>query len=185
MMSHHAKRLMEMISDRIMVDLADASFLRAQASSKIAEMIDRQRQVSRLGFANGLAIVDGLDQGEEIELLFDPVGDAQECLRALRRRGAAPSLPGGMRGIERQFDILRGGTGNRANHMTVDRRNILEFLTLDRGNPCAANKIVIMRSDRDLIGDVGQNLIDHACLPEFFQSPRRFPALPGFPGILG
>jgi hypothetical protein len=28
-----------------------------------------------------------------------------------------------------------------------------------------------MRPDRDLIGDVSQNLVDHVCLPEFFSGP--------------
>jgi hypothetical protein len=84
-------------------------------------LIDRQRQICGLGFANGFAIVDRLDHGEEIELLLDPVGNAQKDLRALCRRGASPGLPRSMRGIERQFDIVGGGAGNRANRMTIDR----------------------------------------------------------------
>jgi hypothetical protein len=98
-LAHHAERLMEMISDRIMVDLGETSFLGADAAGEIAEMIDRQRQVGGLGFANGLAIVDCLDEGEEIELLFDPVGDAQKRERAFGWGGSSPGFPRRMRGV--------------------------------------------------------------------------------------
>ena len=116
-----AERLVEMIGDRIMVDLADAAFLRPNAAGEIAEMIDRQRQIGALGFADRLAVVDRLDEGEKIELLLDPVGDAQKRERALRRRRAPPGLPRGMRGIEGEFDILGGRAGDRADHVAVDR----------------------------------------------------------------
>src|SRR5450631_193299 len=77
--------------------------------------------------------------------------------------------------------------------MAIDGRNVFERLTPNRGDPFAADEIVIMRPDRDLIGDVRQNFIDHVCLPDFFKSPpdvgtpassigapRRRPAFPEF-----
>ena len=66
-----------------------------------------------------------------------------------------------MGGIERQFDVLGGRTGDGANDTAINRRNIIKCLTLDRGDPLAAGKIVVMRPDRDLIGDVRENFVDH------------------------
>ena len=88
-----------MISDSIMIDLGKTSFLRADAAGEIAEMIDRERQVGGLRFANRLAIVDRLDEGQEIELLFDAVGDAQKRERAFGGGGSSPGFPRRMRGV--------------------------------------------------------------------------------------
>ena len=141
---------MEMIGDGVVVDLADAAFLGAQHAGEIAEVIDRERQVGGLGLADRLAVVDGLDHGQHVELLLDAVGDAQQRQRALRRRGVAPGVLGGVRGVKRQFDVLGGGARHRADDIAVDRRNVLEGLALDRGHPLAADEIVVMRPDRNL-----------------------------------
>jgi hypothetical protein len=44
-----------------------------------------------------------------------------------------------MGGIERQFDVLGGRTGDGANDTAINRRNIFERLALDRGDPLAAD----------------------------------------------
>ena len=56
----HAERLMKVIGDGVVVDLADRAFLGADAGGEIAEMIDRQRHVGGHGLADRLAVVPGL-----------------------------------------------------------------------------------------------------------------------------
>ena len=58
-----AERLMEMVGDRVVVDFADRSFLRTDATREIAEVVDSERQVDGGRLANGLAVVDRLRPG--------------------------------------------------------------------------------------------------------------------------
>jgi hypothetical protein len=68
-------------------------------------MVDRQRDVGGRRLADRLAVVPGLGRREQVEVGLDPVGDLQQDVRAMRGRGLAPGVLGGMRGIERQLDI--------------------------------------------------------------------------------
>ena len=154
-LSDDAERLVKMIGDRIMVNFGKASFLRADATGEIAEMINGQRQVSGLGFADRFAIVDRLDERQKIELLFDPVGNAEKRERALRRRGPSPGFARGMRRIKGQIDVFSRRAGDGADHPAVDRRTILKGLALNGRYPFAADKIIVMRPYRDLTGNVG------------------------------
>ena len=70
-----------------------------------------------------------------------------------------------MGGVEREFDVLGGRAGDGANDIAVNRRNIIKRLALDRGDPLAADIIVVMRPDRDLIGDLRENFVDHLLTP--------------------
>ena len=65
-LADHAQRLVEMIGDRVVVDLATAAFLGADAAGEVAEMVDRQRQVGRVRLADRLAVVDRLDRGQQL-----------------------------------------------------------------------------------------------------------------------
>ena len=157
----HAQRLVEMIGDGVVVDFAQAAFLGAHAAGEVAKMIDRQRQIGGPGLADRLAVVDRFDRRQGFELLLHPVGDLVEHARAISRRGAAPAILGGVGGIERELDVLGGGTGDRADHRPIDRRDVLEFLALHRRHPLTADEVVIVSSDRDLLLDLGQSFLDH------------------------
>ena len=66
-------------------------------------------------------------------------------------RGLAPGRGGGVRGVERELDVLGGAAGDLAEGLAVDRRDVLEVLALDRGDPLAADPVVVAGS----VGDDG------------------------------
>ena len=59
------ERLVKMIGHRVIVELAERSFLSAHAAGEVAEMIDGERQVREIRLADRFAIVVGLHRGEE------------------------------------------------------------------------------------------------------------------------
>ena len=95
-----AERLAEVVGHRVVVDLRQRAFLRADHAREVAEMVDGERQVGQRRLADGLAVVERLDHGDELELLLQNVGDAVEHLAAVGRRGAScprPPWPHGRR----------------------------------------------------------------------------------------
>ncbi len=70
----------------------------------------------------------------------------QEHARAFGGGGAAPGVAGGVRGVQRQFDIGGVGACDVAQLGAVDRARVGEIATLHRGLPFAADEIVIARA---------------------------------------
>ncbi len=99
---------MEMIGNRGVVDFREAAFLREDTASKIAEMVDNERHVGGGRLADRLAVIDRFGEREQVEFALKPVGDLVQEAGALRRRGIAPGLAGGVRGVQRQFDVFGG-----------------------------------------------------------------------------
>src|SRR3546814_20678599 len=93
---------MEMIGDRVMVDLRDGPFLRPDAGRAIAEMVDGERNVGGGRLADRLAVVDGLRHGETGQIVLPPLGDAVEDID---RNSGVLGTGGAVRG-----DL--GGRGN-------------------------------------------------------------------------
>ena len=142
---HHAQRLMEMIGDRVVVQLRNAAFLRADAAGEIAEVVDSQRYVGRQRLAHRLAIVPGLGLGDGLQVLFDPVGDAVQQQGAFRHAGLAPGVLGGVGGVQRLFDIGRVRTGHFAQDAAIHRGGVFEIAAVDRRDPLSADEVVIAR----------------------------------------
>ena len=143
-----------MVGDRVVVDLADAAFLGPHAAGEIAEMVDAKRQVRRSRLAYRLAVVDRLYHRQQIELLLHPVGNAQQQAGPLGGGRAAPRLARRVRRIQRQLDVLGTGTRHRADHLAVDRRDVVEIPALHRRHPFAANEVVVLRPYGDVLGYV-------------------------------
>ena len=80
-----------------------------------------------------------------------PVGDLQQDVGALGGGGLAPLVGGGMGGVERQLDVFGGRAGGLGVDLAVDRRDDVEVLALDRGDPLAADEVVVL----GLVGDLG------------------------------
>ena len=97
-----AERLMEVIGDGVVVDLADPAFLGADRGGEIAEMVDGKRHVGRHGFADRLAVVPGFGLGQKLEIVFHRLCDLDEDDGAFGSARAAPGFLGGMGGIERR-----------------------------------------------------------------------------------
>ncbi len=150
-----------MVGNRVLVDFRDSAFLGPHATGEITEMIDRQRNVGVQGLADGLAVIDGLGVGKDLEVLLKAIGDLEEHVRALGRGGAAPFVCCGMGGIQRQLDIL----GGRARHLGIglerDRRCHIEVLALYRGYEFAADKVVVLRLELDFRIGLARHCIKH------------------------
>ncbi len=119
-LSDDAKRLMVVIGNRVVVDLGNAAFLRAHDAGEIAPMVHDERQVGMGGFPDRLAVIQRLDEGEQIEVRLDPVRDPVHDQGAFLNGGLAPGVFRLMRGVEREFDIRRRGARNLAELLARD-----------------------------------------------------------------
>ena len=137
-----------MIGDRVVIDLAERSFLGTDAGCEVAEMIDGERDVGEGGLADRLAIVDGLDRGEHLQVLLHAVGDFVENLCPLGRRGITPGVLRLMRRVERKLDIGGLRTRDLAYGLAGDRADIVEIAAVDRRHPLAANEILVAGPQR-------------------------------------
>ena len=149
-LSDNAQRLMKVVGHRVVVEFAERAFLGAYAARKVAKMVDRQRQIGEIGLADRLAVVVGFDRGEERQILLHAVRNAIEYACALGHGGAAPAVGGRVRGIDCEFDVLGLGPGDLADHLAGGRGDVVEIAALDRGDPLAADEILIAGAQRNL-----------------------------------
>ena len=126
-----------------MINLADRPFFRTDATGEIAEVIGRKRNVRVHRLADRLTVVAGLDVSEQLEIVFDPIGDGVEHFRTLGRRGAGPFVFRRVRGVERGLDVRGVRTGHFAKRAAVDRALVGKVAPFRRRLPRAANKIVV------------------------------------------
>ncbi|EYU00624.1 putative transcriptional regulator [Pseudomonas aeruginosa PA99] len=145
----HAQRLMDVVGHGAVVDLGGGAFLGADAAGEVAEVVGGQGNVGVEGLAHGLAVVPGLGDGEQFQVLLDAVGDLQQDVRTLLHRGAAPGLGGGVGGVEGLVDVLGGGTGELGDRLAVHRRGVGEVLALDRRHELAADVVAVARLEGD------------------------------------
>ncbi len=143
-----AERLMVVVGDGIVVDLAERAFLGAERAGEIAPVVDAQRQVGGGRLADRLAVVEGFDERQEIEIGLHAVGDLEQDKGAVGDRGPAPGVLGRMGRVERQLDVGRRGAWDRAQLLAGDRARIVEVAPLDRGDPLAADEIVVLFADQ-------------------------------------
>ncbi|MNX94644.1 hypothetical protein D3C86_1268820 [compost metagenome] len=136
---------MEVIGDRVVVQLGDAAFLRANAAGEIAEVVDGQRDVGGKRFTHRLAVVPGLGLGDGLQVLLHAVGDTVQDQGALGDAGLAPAVPGGVSGVQRQLDVGRVRASHLAQDAAVHRGGVLEIAAIDRGHPLAADEVVVAR----------------------------------------
>ena len=69
-----------------------------------------------------------------------------------------------MAGVEGEFDVFGSRTGSLGVDLAGNRGNNVEILTFDRGNPFAADEVVVL----GFVGDLGAcgagSCINHVCL---------------------
>ena len=83
-------------------------------AAHIAEHVDGERHVRHAGDGNGLAVVDRLDLGEFLAVLFDQFGELPQQFAALGGRHLAPGtfIEGASGRLDGTVDILRVGFGD-------------------------------------------------------------------------
>jgi len=134
----------EVIGDGGVVDLADAAFLRAHAAGEIAEVVGGEGNVGVERFADRLAVIHCFGIGQQLEVGVDAVGDLQQQVGALARRGLTPGVFRSVGGIERQLDVGGVRAGGFGVNLAIDRGDDVEVLPLDRGRPLAADEVVVL-----------------------------------------
>jgi ParB family chromosome partitioning protein len=145
-----AERLVIVIGDGFGIDLRDAALLRPHHAGEIAPVVDDQRHVRIGGLADRLAVVERLDQRQQVQIGFQLVGDLVEDARALSDRGLAPGVLRLVGGVEGEFDVGGAGARNRAELLAGDGAWIIEVASLRGRHPFAADEIVVAVSDENL-----------------------------------
>ncbi len=140
---------MEVISRGVLVDFSGAAFLRTDATGEVTEMVSRERHVGVQCFADRLAVVPGLGDGQLFQVGFDTVGDFQQHQGAVLHRGLAPGISGSVGGIQSVLDILDPGAREFGDDFSVDRRCVDEILTLDRRNEFTTDEVAITWLERN------------------------------------
>lgn len=160
------ERLVEVVSDRVGVDLRDRTLLRANCTREIPEVIDRERNVGVESLADRLAVVPRLGERDRFEVLLDAVGDLVENHGTLGGRGFAPCRRGGVGGVECEFDVLFGAPGDLGERLAGHGGDILEVLPLHRCHPLAADPVVVTGLEgHDGVGRAGAGVHGHCASP--------------------
>ncbi len=149
-----AQRLVEVIGDRVVIDLGDRAFLGAQAAGEVTEVVDGERNVGGHRLADRLAVVERLDHRDQLEIALHAIGDLEQHAGAHGRRGVAPLGTHLVRRIKREFDVFGRRPGDFAERLAGDGRQVGEVLALDGSDPLAADKVVIARANADLLREL-------------------------------
>jgi hypothetical protein len=150
-LADHAQWLLNVVRHGVLVDIAEGAFLRAHATGEITKVVHRERNVGIQGFADRLAVVDGLGVGQQFEVGFDAVGNFEQDVAARGGIGFAPGVSGGVGGVQCQFDVFGGGAGGLGVDLAADGRDDVKVLALDRCHPFAADEVVVL----GLVGNLG------------------------------
>jgi hypothetical protein len=89
-------------------------------------VVDDEWHVGIGGFSDRLAVVEGFDQRQQLQIGLDLVGDLVQDTGALLNRRPAPSVFCLVGGIQREVDIGRSGAWNLTKPFARDRAGIVE-----------------------------------------------------------
>ena len=128
-------------------------------------MVDGERNVGEAGLADRLAVVDGLDRGQHLEILLHAVGDFVQDFGAFGGRRVAPSVLRLVRGVEGELDVGGLRAGDLADRLAGDGADIVEILAGDRRDPFAADEIVVAGAQGYPRVQGLDDLVEHGILP--------------------
>lgn len=94
-----------------------------------------------LGHGDGLAVVERLDGGEQVDVLLQEVGEVDQVLAPVLGCLLSPhALEGLARRGDGYVDILLGGLGHGADDLLRGRVDGLEGLAVDRRDPLVVDE---------------------------------------------
>ncbi|MNX53469.1 hypothetical protein D3C86_841650 [compost metagenome] len=91
---------------------AELAGLATHGTGEEAEHVDRGIEVILTGQVQRLAAVHGFEAGQQVGVFFDGVGDVQQQVRALLRRGPRPTGESAVGGEDGGFDLFGAGFGD-------------------------------------------------------------------------
>ena len=142
-LADHSERLLEVVGDRVLVQLGDRPLLAPDHRGEVAEVIRRQRDVGGERLAHRLAVLPALGDGEQLEVVLDRVRHLVQHARALGRRGLAPGVLGRVGRVERELDVRRGRARHRREPLAGGGRHVLAVLAVQRRDPLAADEVLV------------------------------------------
>ena len=139
-----AERLVEVIGDGVVVDLATASPpARGSRPAKYRKW-STANGMSALSVSRiGLPLSHDFGDGDRLEILLDAVGDLVQDHGALGRGRLAPRRCRRVCGIQCPIDISLVGAGHLAEHLAGDRCGVFEVSALCGSDPLAADVVVV------------------------------------------
>ena len=84
-LADNAEGFLEVIGNRVLVDVSQAAFFRLNAGGEVAEVSDNQGNVGIARLANGLAVVECLRKRQGFEILLQHVRNLQKSVGAIDR----------------------------------------------------------------------------------------------------
>jgi ParB family chromosome partitioning protein len=143
-LAHDAERLVEVDRDGVLVELRDAALLRPDDAGEVAEVVDDEREVGRERLPDRLPVVDGVDEGEVLQVGLGDVGDPVEHVGPVRHRRVPPRL------VERLLrrghgvvDVHLGRAGDLGKVLPVDGGRVVEVLPVDGLDELAADVVEV------------------------------------------
>ena len=147
---------MEVVGNRVVIDLRNRAFLGADAAGKIAPVVDGQGDIGGHGLADRLAVVPGFGQRQHIEIVLHPLRNLVHDIGAMGGAGMAPALPRRVGRIERQLNILRTGARNLTESLPGDRGDVFKVLAGGGLKPLAADVIAVTRAKAHFIAELAR-----------------------------
>ena len=139
-----AERFADNDRKRVLIKLDALTFFGTDDARKIAKMIDRQRHIGGHRLADRLAVVPRLGTGEQFEILLHAVGDLEQDIASLGRRGFAPGFKRRVGRVEGRLDVGLVRPGDLCKRPAVDRRNTVKILAALRCDPFAADVVFVL-----------------------------------------
>ena len=137
------ERLVKVVGNGILVNFGDRAFLSADAAREVAPMVDGERQIGCRCFANGLAVIPGLSQRQEVEIVLHSLRDLVKNDCPVRWARVTPRVSGLVCCVERRVNIKGIRAWDFAERLSGNWRYVFEVLAGSRLCPLATNVIAI------------------------------------------
>jgi hypothetical protein len=162
-LADYTERLVVVVRGGVVVQLGKPALLRPDGGGEVAEVVRGQRDVGGQRLAHSLAVVPGFGDRKHLQVLVDPVRNPVQYGGTLGDGGFAPARSCLMRGVEGQVDVFRGAAGHFTKGLAGHGRDVLEVLALGRGNPFAADPVLVARLEADLRTILARLCINSHC----------------------
>jgi hypothetical protein len=132
-----ANRFVDDQAQRVVVQGRRPAVFAADDAGEVAEMVGCCRDVDGLRFPDGLAVVQGFDEGQRVGILIDDVGDFQEDGLSFSGRYVLPGREGSLGGADSGVDVVLRRFGTDRQDFTVGRVDGFKGRTVAGRDPAA------------------------------------------------
>lgn len=134
-----ANRFVDDQAQCVVVQRGCPAVFTAEDTGEIAEMVGRCRDVDGFRFPDGLAVIQGFDEGQRISILFDDVGDFQEDRLPFDGGYFFPGRESGLGCADGGIDIVLRRFGTDGEDVAVGRIDGFKSRTVAGRDPAAVN----------------------------------------------